>query len=258
MPARLAAAEAAAARDAGVAGAGLLCPSSRSGAPSWSGCRCSGAFVQGATGLRYGLVVAPALFAVLEPRQALYAVLLSALVLNGLMLVGSRPVVRTRAAGTVLSGRCPGFVAGAALVGYISRSHLQVAVGHRRGARGAGARLASGRWPPTPAAPLGHPGRCRAGLRPADDDDLGQRAAARAVPRRGERPVGGHRHRLARRREDRLRHGHDLPGSAARVARTAAGGGQQDEDEQRGKREEAHRPNATGDPPGRSRHRSRR
>jgi len=88
-----------------------------------------GAFVQGATGLGYGLVVAPALFAVLEPRQALYAVLLSALVLNGLMLVGSRPVVRTRAAGTVLLWALPGFVAGAALVGYISRSHLQVAVG---------------------------------------------------------------------------------------------------------------------------------
>jgi hypothetical protein len=89
-----------------------------------------GAFVQGATGLGYGLVVAPALFAVLEPRQALYATLLSALVLNGLMLVGgSRPVVRTRAAGTVLLWALPGFVVGATLVGYISRSHLQVAVG---------------------------------------------------------------------------------------------------------------------------------
>ncbi len=93
------------------------------------GLSCLGAFVQRATGLGYGLVVAPALFAVLEPRQALYAVLLSALVLNALMLVGSRPVVRTRAAGTVLLWAVPGFVAGAALVGHISRSDLQVAVG---------------------------------------------------------------------------------------------------------------------------------
>ena len=88
-----------------------------------------GAFVQGSTGLGYGLVVAPALFAVLEPRQALYAVLLSALVLNVLMLVGSRPMVRTRAAATVTLWAVPGFVVGAALVGHISRSNLQIAVG---------------------------------------------------------------------------------------------------------------------------------
>lgn len=88
-----------------------------------------GAFVQGATGLGYGLVVAPGLFAVLEPRQALYATLCSALVLNGLMLLGARPVVRGRAAATALVWAVPGFVAGAAVVGGISRSHLQVAVG---------------------------------------------------------------------------------------------------------------------------------
>ena len=88
-----------------------------------------GAFVQGATGLGYGLVVAPGLFAALEPRQALYATLCSALVLNGLMLVGTRPVVRGRAAGVALVWAGPGFIAGAAVIGRITRPHLQVAVG---------------------------------------------------------------------------------------------------------------------------------
>jgi uncharacterized membrane protein YfcA len=88
-----------------------------------------GAFVQGATGLGYGLVVAPGLFAVLDARQALYATLCSALVLNGLMLVGRRPVVRWQATGVALAWAVPGFVAGAAVVGRISRPHLQVAVG---------------------------------------------------------------------------------------------------------------------------------
>ena len=45
------------------------------------------------------------------------------------MLVGSRPMVRTRAAATVTLWAVPGFVVGAALVGHISRSNLQIAVG---------------------------------------------------------------------------------------------------------------------------------
>ena len=89
-----------------------------------------GAFVQGATGLGYGLVVAPALFAALEPRQALYAALCSAIVLNVLMLAGGgRPVVRRRRVVTALAWGVPGLVAGAAVVGRISRADLQVAVG---------------------------------------------------------------------------------------------------------------------------------
>jgi uncharacterized membrane protein YfcA len=89
-----------------------------------------GAFVQGASGLGYGLVVTPALVAALEPRQALFAALGSAFVLNGLMLVGvGRPHVRRDGAVTVLAWALPGFVAGAAIIGAISKSHLQVAVG---------------------------------------------------------------------------------------------------------------------------------
>jgi uncharacterized membrane protein YfcA len=88
-----------------------------------------GAFVQGATGLGYGLVVAPGLFAALEPRQALYAGLCSAIVVNVLMLAGRRPVVRRRAVVTALVWAVPGLVAGAAIVGRISRPDLQVAVG---------------------------------------------------------------------------------------------------------------------------------
>lgn len=89
-----------------------------------------GAFVQGATGLGYGLVVTPALVAALEPRQAIFAALGSAFVLNWLMLVGvGRPHVRREGAATVLVWSLPGFVAGAAIIGGISKSHLQVAVG---------------------------------------------------------------------------------------------------------------------------------
>ena len=89
-----------------------------------------GAFVQGATGLGYGLVVTPALVAALEPRQAIFAALGSAFVLNWLMLVGvGRPHVRREGAATVLVWALPGFVAGAAIIGGISKSHLQVAVG---------------------------------------------------------------------------------------------------------------------------------
>jgi uncharacterized membrane protein YfcA len=89
-----------------------------------------GAFVQGATGLGYGLVVTPALVAALEPRQAIFAALGSAFVLNWLMLVGAgRPHVRRDGAATVMVWALPGFVAGAAIIGGISKSHLQVAVG---------------------------------------------------------------------------------------------------------------------------------
>jgi uncharacterized membrane protein YfcA len=89
-----------------------------------------GAFVQGATGLGYGLVVTPALVAVLEPRQAIFAALASAFVLNWLMLVGAgRPHVRGDGVPTVLLWALPGFVAGAVIIGSISKSHLQVAVG---------------------------------------------------------------------------------------------------------------------------------
>jgi uncharacterized membrane protein YfcA len=89
-----------------------------------------GAFVQGATGLGYGLVVVPALVAELEPRQAIFAALGSAFVLNILMLVGAgRPHVRRQGAATVLAWAVPGFVIGATIIRSISRPALQVTVG---------------------------------------------------------------------------------------------------------------------------------
>lgn len=70
------------------------------------------------------------MFAALEPRQALFATLGSACVVNGVMLAGARPpAVRWRAAGTALAFGVPGFLLGAAVVGGISRERLQVAVG---------------------------------------------------------------------------------------------------------------------------------
>ncbi len=88
-----------------------------------------GALTQGVTGLGYGLVVAPALFAALEPRQALFAGLSSAIVVNVLMLGGRRPVVHARPAALVLAAAFPGLAAGAAVVGLVAKHDLQVAVG---------------------------------------------------------------------------------------------------------------------------------
>ena len=68
VPAKLAAAEAAAARD-DAAALSVLTVTRPSSSSRWPAL---GAFVQGATGLGYGLVVTPALFAALEPRQAIY------------------------------------------------------------------------------------------------------------------------------------------------------------------------------------------
>jgi uncharacterized protein len=115
----------------------------------------AGAFVQGATGLGYGLVVTPALVAALEPRQAIFAALASAFVLNWLMLAGvGRPHIRRDGVPTVLVWALPGFLAGAAIIGGISKAHLQVAVGIVVVAAVAGRAWHPGVLPPGPRRSL--------------------------------------------------------------------------------------------------------
>jgi uncharacterized protein len=88
----------------------------------------AGAFVQSATGFGFALILSPALFAVLEPVEAVTTLLLLGLLLNVLVLVeGGHVDWRTLA--PLLVAAVPGLVAGVALLGWLAKSTLQVAVG---------------------------------------------------------------------------------------------------------------------------------
>jgi uncharacterized membrane protein YfcA len=90
-----------------------------------------GAVVQSATGLGLGLVIAPIVFAVLPPPQAVLLVICLTTTLNVAMLLARRGprAVRWRALAVVLAWSVPGIVAGVAIVRAAPRPALQVAVG---------------------------------------------------------------------------------------------------------------------------------
>ena len=123
-----------------------------------------GAAVQSATGFGFALVLSPALFAVLEPVEAVGALLALGLVLNLLVLFerGRPRHVGWRRLLPMLAAALPGLVAGAALLAWLSKEALQVGVGvaviaaaafqlRRRGRVGAGGAAAR---PVPPAAGL--------------------------------------------------------------------------------------------------------
>jgi uncharacterized protein len=89
------------------------------------------ASVQSATGFGFALILSPALFAVLDPYEAVTALLLLGLVLNLLVLLGGgRPApVRWRSIAPMLVAALPGLAAGVALLALLSKPALQVAVG---------------------------------------------------------------------------------------------------------------------------------
>jgi uncharacterized protein len=91
----------------------------------------AGASIQSATGFGFALLLSPALFAVVDPEQAVSALLVLGLVLNLLMLFGGgRPgPVLWGALGPMLGGALPGLAAGALLLSVLSKAVLQVAVG---------------------------------------------------------------------------------------------------------------------------------
>ena len=89
----------------------------------------AGASVQSATGFGFALVLGPALFAVLDPAEAVGALLLLGLALNVLMLADSAHAVRGRELVPLLAGALPGLVAGVAILAALSKPVLQVAVG---------------------------------------------------------------------------------------------------------------------------------
>lgn len=88
----------------------------------------TGASVQSTTGFGFALVLSPALFAVLEPVQAVWALLALGLVLNVLVLRDGG-AVRWDALRPVLLAAVPGLALGAALLAVAPKPVLQVAVG---------------------------------------------------------------------------------------------------------------------------------
>ncbi len=91
----------------------------------------AGASIQSATGFGFALLLSPALFAVVDPEQAVSALLVLGLALNALMLFGGgRPgPVRWGTLGPMLGAAVPGLAAGAVLLSVLSKAVLQVAVG---------------------------------------------------------------------------------------------------------------------------------
>ncbi|MGH2846309.1 MAG: sulfite exporter TauE/SafE family protein [Thermoleophilaceae bacterium] len=91
----------------------------------------AGAAVQSATGFGFALVLSPALFAAMDPVEAVTALLVLGLVLNLLVLFeGGRPEhVDWRALAPMLLAALPGLAAGAFALTRLSKEALQVAVG---------------------------------------------------------------------------------------------------------------------------------
>src|SRR5918996_3805322 len=91
----------------------------------------AGAAVQSATGFGFALVLSPALFAAMEPVEAVIALLVLGLALNLLVLFeGGRPEhVDWRALAPMLLAAVPGLAVGVVALTQLSKEALQVAVG---------------------------------------------------------------------------------------------------------------------------------
>jgi uncharacterized membrane protein YfcA len=89
-----------------------------------------GALVQSATGFGFALVLSPALFAVLDPYEAVTTMLLLGPALNALVLHDSeRGDARLRMLVPVLMAAVPGLALGVLALEFLSKPALQVAVG---------------------------------------------------------------------------------------------------------------------------------
>jgi uncharacterized protein len=88
----------------------------------------AGAFVQSATGMGFALVLSPALFAVMEPEEAVTAVLILGAVLCALVLFESRRV-GTHGLGRLLVPAVPGLAVGLVVLAVLSKAALQIGVG---------------------------------------------------------------------------------------------------------------------------------
>ena len=88
----------------------------------------AGAAVQSASGLGFALVLSPALFAVMDPEEAVTAVLLLGAALCVLVLVESRRVP-THGLARLLVPAAPGLAVGVLVLAALSKEALQVGVG---------------------------------------------------------------------------------------------------------------------------------
>ncbi|MET0973920.1 MAG: sulfite exporter TauE/SafE family protein [Thermoleophilaceae bacterium] len=88
-----------------------------------------GAFIQSATGFGFALVLSPALFAVLEPEEAVGTMLVLGLALNLLVLVEGGWHADWRRMAPMLVAALPGLVVGVVLLSALSKEALQVIVG---------------------------------------------------------------------------------------------------------------------------------
>lgn len=87
-----------------------------------------GAAVQSATGFGFALVLSPALFAVMEPTEAVTALLMLGAVLNALVLLEGHDV-RLSLLPPLILPAVPGLAVGAVLLAALSREPLQIGVG---------------------------------------------------------------------------------------------------------------------------------
>jgi uncharacterized membrane protein YfcA len=88
----------------------------------------AGAFVQSATGMGFALVLSPALFVVMDPEEAVTAVLILGAVLCALVLFESRRV-GTHGLGRLLVPAVPGLAVGLVVLAALSKEALQIGVG---------------------------------------------------------------------------------------------------------------------------------
>lgn len=91
-----------------------------------------GASVQSATGFGFALILSPVIIAMLEPYEAVTALLVLGFALNLLLLFGDEgepAAIRWRAVGPMLLAALPGLGAGLALLAVVSKPALQMAVG---------------------------------------------------------------------------------------------------------------------------------
>jgi uncharacterized protein len=91
----------------------------------------AGSFVQSTTGFGFALVLSPALFAVMDPVEAVMALLILGLALSLLVLFerGRPEHVDWRSLAPMLLAALPGLAVGAVALTQLSKSVLQVAVG---------------------------------------------------------------------------------------------------------------------------------